>query len=61
MLFALGIVKQSGRTYNSIVISNILQPGSIPFTPGHGPFVICYYGTADGVNSLGVMTNCIGK
>ena len=61
MLFALGIVKQSGGTYNSIVISNILQPGSIRFTPGHGPFVICDYGTADGVNSLGLMTNCIGK
>ncbi|KAI0227875.1 hypothetical protein LSAT2_021635 [Lamellibrachia satsuma] len=38
-------------------IDNIV--GSIPFTPGYGPFVICDYGTADGVNSLGVMTNCI--
>ncbi|KAI0228930.1 hypothetical protein LSAT2_020633 [Lamellibrachia satsuma] len=39
------------------IIRNSLS--SIPFTPGHGPFVICDYGTADGVNSLGVMTNCI--
>ncbi|KAI0230383.1 hypothetical protein LSAT2_019270 [Lamellibrachia satsuma] len=39
------------------IIRNSLS--SIRFTPGHGPFVICDYGTADGVNSLGLMTNCI--
>ncbi|KAI0221865.1 Methyltransferase FUS9 [Lamellibrachia satsuma] len=39
------------------IIRNSLS--SIPFTPGHGSFVICDYGTADGVNSLGLMTNCI--
>ena len=38
----------------------ILETGCIPFTPGHGPFVICDYGAADGLNSLGLTTNCIG-
>ena len=46
-------------TFNSLF--NILQTGSITFTPGHGPFVISDYGTADGVNSLGLMSNCVGK
>ncbi|KAI0242508.1 hypothetical protein LSAT2_013152 [Lamellibrachia satsuma] len=33
--------------------------GSIPFTRGRGPFVICDYGTADGGNAASLMTNCI--
>ena len=44
-----------------LIHSIIALTGSIPFAPGHGPFVICDYGTADGVNSLSLMTNCIGK
>ncbi|KAI0212240.1 hypothetical protein LSAT2_002855 [Lamellibrachia satsuma] len=39
------------------IIKEVL--GFIPFTPGRGPFVICDYGTADGVSSISLMTNCI--
>ena len=42
-------------------MSYILQTDSIPFTPGHGSFVTNDYGTADGVNSVSLMTKCIGK
>ena len=46
-------------TFHSL--SNIPHTGSIPFTPGRGPFVVCYYGTADGGNASSLMTNCISK
>ncbi|KAI0220000.1 hypothetical protein LSAT2_028461 [Lamellibrachia satsuma] len=39
------------------IIKDLLS--CIPFAPGHGPFVICDYGAADGLNSLGLTTNCI--
>ena len=39
-------------------VSNTCHTGSIPFTRGRGPFVICDYGTADGGNAVILMTNC---
>ena len=42
-------------------LSNTCHTGSIPFTRGRGPFVICDYGTADGGNAASLMTNCISK
>ena len=42
-------------------LSNTCHTGSIPFTRGRGPFVICDYGTADGGNAASLMTNCLSK
>ncbi|KAK2171992.1 hypothetical protein NP493_1006g00035 [Ridgeia piscesae] len=49
--------KQEVEDFAWPVVKGLLS--SIPFTTGHGPFVICDYGAADGISSISLMKNCI--